>query len=111
MSDAATYQARRPPAGVALERVLELDLVLDGNAVRAGFRQLRLELARLGHRVAVEPDPLPARALVEADRVGVVVRGDEPEPLPPVFARVVDDRVEQRATGTCAAIGRDDHDE
>src|SRR5947207_15588424 len=56
-------------------------------------------------------DPVPARPLVEPERVGVVVRSDQPEPLPSVCACVIDDRVEQRGSGAGAAVGRDDHDE
>src|ERR1044072_5661274 len=73
---------------------LELELVADLDAVRAGLGDLRLEIA--ADLVAVERDPVPAAALVEADRPEVLVRRDEPG-TPEATARdVVFDGLQKR---------------
>jgi hypothetical protein len=59
----------------------------------------------------MEPDPRPSRALVQPDRVRVVVGRDQPESFPTDVARVIDNRVEQHRAGTDAAVRRDEHDE
>src|SRR5262245_44956548 len=56
-------------------------------------------------------DPFPTRALVQAQRVGVVVRRDEPESLPSRLACVLDDAVEERGARARAPVRGRDRDE
>src|SRR5262249_49086095 len=93
------------------QRILELDLVPDRNAMRARQRQLGLQGATLVDRVAVPRDPLPPRSLVEPDRVRVVVGRDQPEPSPTLGPRFGDHPVEERSTGPRARVGGHDDDE
>src|ERR1044072_5782543 len=73
---------------------LELELVADLDAVRAGLGDLRLEIP--ADLVAVERDPVPAAALVEADRPEVLVRRDEPGTPEPTARDVVLDGLQER---------------
>src|SRR4029450_8601893 len=71
---------RRPRLGSTRgEHELELELVPDGNVVGAKQGDFGFQPAAFDDRVAMHGDPVPAATLVEAERVEVVVGGDEPD--------------------------------
>ncbi len=88
----------------ALDPQRQVDLVAERDAVVADPGDLGLPLPGPVHRAGAQfGQPEPA-ALVEAERVDVVVRGGEPDLLAPEPPRAADGRLDQQRPDAAAAL-------
>ena len=88
--------SHRPRASLLGEPYLQLDLVPDRDTVLADERDRRLEAAGRLTEVTMHRDELETAALVEAERIQIVVGGDEPQAGTAGAGGRVPDRCHQR---------------
>src|SRR5207302_7672775 len=100
----------RNPAGSS-DRALEFELVTQRDAVGADRGDQRLEPARLVQRVTAQGGEVERPALVEAQRVEVVVGRGEQDPYAAVFAGGAQRGLQEQRTDACRPAERVDRDD